>query len=148
MARFHISQFRSWVHNLSRSTANALYETALAINEGMQEEGKPVTYPINWDSEKQKRAYFATDGFGAGIPYQRTRRYIMSGQVSRQPFGARYFKPHPAGAIGGTLRGWQSKIHAGRWVKHLDVITREVAKLPARILNHVNVSEGRLDASR
>lgn len=28
--------------------------------------------PYEWQSEKQRRAYFATDGFGGGIPYRRT----------------------------------------------------------------------------
>lgn len=28
--------------------------------------------PFVWSSEKQRRAYFATDGFGGGIPYSRT----------------------------------------------------------------------------
>lgn len=28
--------------------------------------------PYKWQSEKQRRAYFATDGFGGGIPYERT----------------------------------------------------------------------------
>lgn len=28
--------------------------------------------PYQWTSERQRRAYFATDGFGGGIPYQRT----------------------------------------------------------------------------
>jgi len=28
--------------------------------------------PYKWQSEKQRRAYFATDGFGGGIPYKRT----------------------------------------------------------------------------
>jgi len=32
----------------------------------------PDDYPIEWTSEKQRLAYFATDGFGAGIPYRRT----------------------------------------------------------------------------
>ncbi len=31
-----------------------------------------VVYPIQWTSEKQRLAFFATDGFGHGIPYQRT----------------------------------------------------------------------------
>ena len=31
-----------------------------------------VKYPIEWTSEKQRRAFFATDGFGRGIPYRRT----------------------------------------------------------------------------
>jgi len=31
-----------------------------------------VKRPIEWTSEKQRKAFFATDGFGAGIPYKRT----------------------------------------------------------------------------
>lgn len=32
----------------------------------------PVQYPMEWTSEKQRKAFFATDGFGAGIPTPRT----------------------------------------------------------------------------
>lgn len=32
----------------------------------------PVQYPIDWQTEKQRRAFFATDGFGQGIPTRRT----------------------------------------------------------------------------
>jgi hypothetical protein len=32
----------------------------------------PVKYPFRWKSERQRRAFFATDGFGHGIPYVRT----------------------------------------------------------------------------
>jgi len=28
-------------------------------------------YPLRWTSEKQRRAFFATDGFGGGIPHRR-----------------------------------------------------------------------------
>lgn len=31
----------------------------------------PVKRPIQWTSEKQRKAFFATDGFGHGIPYRR-----------------------------------------------------------------------------
>ena len=30
------------------------------------------TYPLRWQSPKQRAAFFATNGFGKGIPYQRT----------------------------------------------------------------------------
>jgi hypothetical protein len=33
---------------------------------------RPVKYPIQWKTERQRRAFFASDGFGKGIPYQRT----------------------------------------------------------------------------
>jgi len=32
----------------------------------------PVKYPFRWKSERQRRAFFATNGFGHGIPYVRT----------------------------------------------------------------------------
>jgi hypothetical protein len=35
------------------------------------EPGSPQ-YPIRWKSEKQRRAFFATNGFGRGVPSQRT----------------------------------------------------------------------------
>lgn len=37
-----------------------------------------VHYPIEWTSEKQRMAFFATDGFGHGIPYQRNEPGIES----------------------------------------------------------------------
>lgn len=32
----------------------------------------PPRYPIRWKSERQRRAYFATNGFGRGIPSRRS----------------------------------------------------------------------------
>lgn len=45
------------------------------------EPNKP-TYPLRWKSEKQRRAFFATNGFGNGIPYQRTGKLLASYDVS------------------------------------------------------------------
>lgn len=42
-----------------------------------------------WKSDKQRKAYFATDGFGAGIPYQRTHRLVKAWKVvyqARDPY--------------------------------------------------------------
>lgn len=38
----------------------------------------PVARPILWASDKQRRAYFATNGFGRGIPTVRTNRLVNS----------------------------------------------------------------------
>lgn len=38
----------------------------------LSEEPEKPRYPIQWKSLKQKRAFFATNGFGHGIPYKRT----------------------------------------------------------------------------
>lgn len=37
-----------------------------------------VKYPIEWTSEKQRKAFFASDGFGHGIPYQRTGKLALA----------------------------------------------------------------------
>lgn len=42
-----------------------------------QEPGR-VRYPIQWTSERQRRAYFATNGFGSGIPYKRTGKLAQA----------------------------------------------------------------------
>jgi hypothetical protein len=42
----------------------------------------PAKKPIQWTSEKQRRAFFATDGFGHGIPYKRTGRLPLAWGVS------------------------------------------------------------------
>ena len=34
--------------------------------------------PYQWQSEKQRRAFFATNGFGGGIPYSRTQTLANS----------------------------------------------------------------------
>lgn len=40
-----------------------------------------VYYPIAWKSRKQQKAFFASDGFGAGIPTVRTDSYIDAFEV-------------------------------------------------------------------
>lgn len=41
------------------------------------EPGRPH-YPIRWKTERQRRAFFATNGFGQGIPTRRTGNLINS----------------------------------------------------------------------
>ncbi|RMG82102.1 MAG: hypothetical protein D6712_15200 [Chloroflexi bacterium] len=43
-----------------------------------------VVYPIQWTSDRQRRAFFATDGFGRGIPTYRTGRVRQWGVVGRR----------------------------------------------------------------
>lgn len=38
----------------------------------------PVAYPIEWTTDRQRRAFFATDGFGAGIPTKRSTQLETS----------------------------------------------------------------------
>lgn len=42
------------------------------ILQRLQADPGPVKYPIEWTSPRQRRAYYASDGFGGGIPHERT----------------------------------------------------------------------------
>lgn len=52
-----------------------------------------VKYPIQWTSEKQRRAYFATDGFGHGIPYKRTGKLLARWEIKRTAKGITVSNP-------------------------------------------------------
>jgi hypothetical protein len=46
--------------------------TAQKVLRRMYRDPGPVKRPIRWTSDRQRRAYFATNGFGRGIPTRRT----------------------------------------------------------------------------
>lgn len=114
----------------------------IRIRDEMRKAGKPITYPVKWDSEKQRRAFFATNGFGRGIPTKRTDKYIQAWEV-RQTRGkggrlssgfqltntTSYSK-----WVGGDAYGKrQSRIHQGRWALVNDVATREIQNIDDKI---------------
>lgn len=45
----------------------------------------PQEYPLEWTSEKQRKAYWASNGFGKGIPYRRSGRLSKSWQLFLLP---------------------------------------------------------------
>lgn len=116
-----------------------LEEVAGNIKRRMSETGRPLNYPVQWDSEKQRRAYFATNGFGHGIPYQRQGKYEKGWTLSEIPMGYTLANQHPAGAIGGTPEGWQSRIHRGRWPNLLRVMAQELEGLPIKVLENLRI---------
>lgn len=52
------------------------------VDRTLRREPGPVAYPIEWETEKQRRAFFATDGFGHGIPYSRSHDYVNAWHVT------------------------------------------------------------------
>jgi len=47
---------------------------------------------VDWTSERQRRAYFATDGFGAGIPYKRTGGLARAWRIITEIVGEGKFR--------------------------------------------------------
>ena len=96
---------------------------------------QPVQYPIRWDSAKQRAAFFATNGFGNGIPYERTGNTVWT--VSR-PYQneVNLFASHPAGPVFGLMPDgsfWQSSIHRGTWPYLRDVLLDEMSRIPRQL---------------
>lgn len=119
-----------------------IYRTAMNIRKGMQVRGPRPGYPIQWDSVKQQKAFFASKGFGGGIPHARTDFYIKSWRVERAgDIGYRLVNDSPgAKYIGGDAYGQgQSKIHRGRWPLFRDESDKEIQELPGNIAKEILV---------
>jgi len=129
-----------------------LYHAAVEIVRRMKQPGKPITYPVQWDTPKQKRAFFATNGFGKGIPTRRSGTYQKAWQlraVQRSPANVGYDVGNPlahARHIGGrSTGGGQSKIHKGRWPlfkRQVGIVVRNLPKIVRDHLKQVARREG------
>lgn len=124
-----------------------LNETVVRIQTRMQEPGKPIRYPVHWDSEKQRRAYFATDGFGEGIPYRRTykrpnawqRRLISNGvELANREKGAVYLYGRADGQDLSPGKK-QSNIHKGRWPLFRPVVDEEIQTLHKNLIARIRI---------
>ena len=122
------------------AAASVLVRAALenAADE-LKKPGKKITYPVKWDSEKQRKAFFATNGFGRGIPTQRTDKYRLAWKVKQAKIRGKYISGFQltnavkySKWVGGDAYGInQSRIHQKRWKVSRDVIDKNIAKLPA-----------------
>lgn len=145
-----IKRFKTLPGHIERASLKTLKEANDAITKAMKRPGRPVRYPIHWDSEKQRKAYFATNGFGKGIPYRRSDGYINAWQ-SRAIAGGYQSENigHKAVLLAGTPSGniigrkvtssGQSHIFQGRWQLVKPVIAFVLSKLPERLLKALKV---------
>lgn len=113
-----------------------IYRATQRIQKRMKTPGTKPSYPIHWDSARQRRAYFASKGFGRGIPYRRTGRYPSGWKIVQK--GSTGYTvindSRTAKHIGGDAYGQrQSRIHAGRWPVFRDVAEEEIRNLPEEI---------------
>ena len=76
----HLRQLNSALVKAALLATGTTVKRAVEQSAIVQEPGPPK-YPIRWKSEKQRRAFFATDGFGGGIPYKRTHQLVAAWKV-------------------------------------------------------------------
>jgi hypothetical protein len=137
------TQIPSLIGELFSDAREVLFETASRVRDRMRVEGKPIEYPVRWDSIRQKRFVIAKLRREGNLPYQRTHRSRLSWQATRYELGARLSGLHPVGAVGGLPSGWQSRIHRGRWPYLLEVLFEELQKIPADLSNKFSLRSDR-----
>lgn len=148
----HVKEFfASLFGRFRKSAQDVIEETMTGIRDEMREPGLPVTYPIEWDSEKQRRFVMAKLKRENNLPYKRTNAYVNGWALTTLPNGMALSNSHPAGAIGGTLssrgssqalggssfQSWQSRIHRGRWKSILVVALQAIADMPKRVIDKI-----------
>ena len=121
------------IPQIGRQRLKDAAEEVLAL---MQVVPEPPEWPIHWDTYRQLRAFFASGGFGGGIPTVRTGIYVGGWKV--EPVGTlgyRVSNPlREAKYIGGLQSGGsQSSIHGGRWQLLRDAIDQVTLDLPEEV---------------
>jgi len=123
-----------------------MFRALLTVRNRMGKRGAKPTYPIRWVSDRQRRAFFATDGFGRGIPTGRTNRYTAAWKVVKNKDGYSVINDSGyAKYVGGNAYGLeQSPIHKGRWQLLRDVFEGETDKLPEELLRELMIVSRRI----
>lgn len=118
-----------------------LYRTLQRVQKRMRTPGKKPTYPIPWVSKKQMRAFFASDGFGRGIPTKRSNEYVRGWQIAKTENGYALSNlvPHAKYVGGGPFGGSQSRIHQDRWELFRVAFEEETKELPDEVSEQIQL---------
>jgi len=130
---------RAGLQNLKKEVPQVgrkpIYQMMLRIKDDMQKEGKKRNPfdPVHWDSRLQQVAFFASGGFGGGIPHKRDGAYQSGMVIERLDRGYRFVSKSPATKfIGGDAYGLvHSEINKPQdWPNLRDVIDEQMKTLP------------------
>lgn len=111
----------------------------------------PVARPIQWTTERQRRAFFATNGFGKGIPTKRTNKVGRAWKVIYTPKieGGTFALQNPVSyaryVYGGFQSGniYQQKFHVNTgWANAIQTRALIFAELYRRMKVAFNESLG------
>lgn len=120
--------------------------------------GRPVprrrNEKVDWDSDVQRVAYYASGGFGHGVPYDPTggaeaawqHQAISNGHMVANIGHKAVFLYGTATGVGKggkTTATGQSRIHAGRRRVFRVVADSVIAKLPERVLQILRIEVGK-----
>jgi len=119
-----------------------IYQVVLRSRTRLRKPGKKVHYPVQWDSPRQKiKVIILLKYVLKQLPYKRTEGYQQGFTIVKQKEGydldnATYRAKH----IGGDADGLgQSRIFRGRYPLIRKVVDDEFAKLPAAVVEHIQI---------
>ena len=138
LVRKGLENLRAEIPKVGRET---IYKRLELAKKDLSKPPKSPKPPGLWDSERQKIAYFKSDGFGSGIPYKPTGRASRSwiiraigkiGWTLTNTFKAAVY-------LFGNYEGErQSVIHAGRRPNFYETVRVHVERLPKAIQNNLD----------
>jgi hypothetical protein len=67
---------------ISKTLQQGLQQWQAQLLAQLQQEPGPPKYPIRWTTERMRRAFFASNGFGRGIPTKRSHALSQAWQVT------------------------------------------------------------------
>lgn len=108
----------------------------------LKKPGKKRKGKVPWDSIKQQRAFFASGGFGGGIPHKRKGAYQKGFKILRISKGHELAnKGKSTEFVGGNAKGKRlSRIHTKTHPLIRDVVDKEIKKLPNAVIQHIKVA--------
>lgn len=132
MVRQGLEDFAAEVPKIGRQRIWTMMQEARSI---LATPGQPISYPVNWDSEKQRRYVIAMLRGQNNLPYNRTGRLPGAWKIERIGDGYRLYNPEDAAVyVYGNYEGArQSRIHQGRHPVMQEVLEERITNLPPQI---------------
>lgn len=117
-----------------------IYNTMLAMRRELRTPAPRPTYPIRWDSDRQRRYVLAMLRARDDLPYQRTGELPAAWEIVPARNGYRLENPKSAALYlyGDHSGSGQSNIHAGRHPLMAVVVENHIMELPPDIENHIS----------
>ena len=118
-----------------------IYTKMTEVRKIMRTPGKKPTYPIQWDSDKQRRFVLAMLRAANNLPYRRTDKLPSGWTIERAgENGYKLYNPAPTAVyVYGNMQGErQSKIHENRWPVMQEVVDAAIVELPPEIESHIS----------
>ena len=117
-----------------------IYDMMLDVRAVLRTPGHRPTYPIRWDTDKQRRFVLAMLTASGNLPYHRTDALPGGWDIERVSNGYRLYNSKPAAVyLFGNYEGArQSSIHEGRWPIAQQITELALQRLPADIEQNIS----------